>query len=403
MKLAYVVGIYPKPSETFIAREIAGLRARGHVVHIFSLYAPESGREAGVEYGWTGLARVLRGLNGDAANAALSRRWGARFTELGVDAVVAHFGSLPSTVALDAVGELPFFLSLHARDIYVEAERLPEKLARATAVVTCTGANLDFLNASYPGVETKLHLIYHGLPQSWLERPAPERQRTPDEPLRLLAVGRLVEKKGYHVLLDALKILEIPAILRIVGDGPLRAELEEITRNHGLTEQVTFTGWLNEEELLLEYAYADVFCCPSIPAADGDRDGLPNVLVEALSAGLPAVGSDFSAIPEAIIDNETGLLVDYGDPVLLAIALSRLADPHLRAALGTCAREYVAECFNAEHWLDRLEEIWGGINPIPIPWERRCLSGQIISTGKFPDRRCRQPRQQREPAGEIEG
>lgn len=392
MKLAYVVGIYPKPSETFITREIAGLRARGHIVHIFSLYAPETGREAGVEYGWTGLARVLRGLTGDTANTALARRWGACFTELGVEAVVAHFGSQPSTVALGAAGELPFFLSLHARDIYVEAEQLPEKLARATAVVTCTGANLDFLNANYPGIATKLHLIYHGLPQSWLERPVPERTRPDGAPLRLLAVGRLVEKKGYHVLLDALKILEIPADLRIVGDGPLRAELEKITRTHGLTKKVTFTGWLSEEELLLEYAYADVFCCPSIPAEDGDRDGLPNVLVEALCTGLPAVGSEFSAIPEAIIDNETGILVHYGDPVLLAIAISRLADPCRRAALGTCAREYVLERFNAEHWLDRLEEIWGRVNLTPMPWERRRISGKIVSTGKFPDRRCRQPR-----------
>ncbi|MEI7833701.1 MAG: glycosyltransferase family 4 protein [bacterium] len=358
MKLAYVVGVYPEPSETFIAREIAGLRARGHVVHIFSLFVPDSGQLAGVEYGWWGWSRMMRKLDPESSNTALSRRWAARFSELAVDAVVAHFASQPSTVALEAVGELPFFLSLHARDIYVEAEELREKLARATAAVTCTSANVDYLNMTYPDFGSKIQLVYHGLPARWLDAPVPERKRRPNEPLRLLAVGRMVEKKGYHVLLKALEITNVPVTLRLAGDGPLRMELEDAAHQLGLADKVTFTGWLSEEELLLEYAYADVFCCPSIPAQDGDQDGLPNVLVEALSTGLPAVGSDFSAIPEAIIDHENGLLAHYGDHVLLAIAISRLADPALRATLGTRARELVLEKFNSEPWLDKLAGIF---------------------------------------------
>ncbi len=358
MKLAYVVGVYPEPSETFIAREIAGLRARGHVVHIFSLFAPETGQLAGVEYGWWGWSRMMRKLDPEAANAALSRRWATRFSALAVDAVVAHFGSQPSTVALDAAGELPFFLSLHARDIYVEAEELREKLARAAAAVTCTCSNVDYLNMTYPGFGSKIKLVYHGLPARWIDTPVPPRTRLPGEPLRLLAVGRMVEKKGYHVLLKALEITNVPVTLRMVGGGPLRMELANAAHQLGLTDKVIFTGWLSEEELLMEYAYADAFCCPSIPAQDGDRDGLPNVLVEALSTGLPAVGSDFSAIPEAIIDCETGLLAHYGDHVLLAIAISRLADPALRATLGTRARALVQEKFNSEHWLDKLEAIF---------------------------------------------
>ena len=172
------------------------MRARGHQVAVFSLFTPASGAADGVTYGWaTGTARAWRKLGGAAAIRRLATTWQREFTTRGLDAVVAHFGSLPSTVALEAVGTLPLFLSLHARDIYVEAERLDEKLARAAATLTCTRANLDYLHAHFPAHTERIHLVYHGLPSAWLDITPSVHSRADDAPLRLLAVGRLVDEE----------------------------------------------------------------------------------------------------------------------------------------------------------------------------------------------------------------
>ncbi len=368
MHLACIVGTYPQPSETFIAREVAGLRARGLAVELFSLFIPAEGPAEGVTYGWANTpARVLRKLAEPAAVHALARRWGREFTRRGCDAVLAHFGSLPSTVAMEAAGDLPFFLSLHARDLYVEAEHLEEKLRRATAVLTCTRANLDYLRARYPGQSAKIHLVYHGLPRAWLETPAPARPRAAGAPLRVLAVGRLVEKKGFAVLLEAGALLArrgLAFTLRVLGDGPQRNALRAGARRLGITPQLTLDGWANREALCAAFAWASAFCCPSILAADGDRDGLPNALIEAQSTGLPAVGSRLSGIPEAISDGHTGFLVPPGDAGALAEALARYTDPALRATHGTAARAACLAGFDGERWLERLAQI---LNPEDSP------------------------------------
>jgi glycosyltransferase involved in cell wall biosynthesis len=336
MHLAYIVGTYPQPSETFIAREVAGMRARGHRVDVYSLFRPEA-PDAETVYGWpTVLARAMRKAAGPAAVRALGRRWGARFAESGVDTVVAHFGSQPSTVAL-YTGDLPLLLSLHARDIYVEAERLDEKIARAKAVVTCCEVNVRALRARFP--DAPLHRVYHGLPRAWLDAPIPTRERAPGAPLRILAVGRLVEKKGFHLL---------PADLhpRIIGDGPLRARLEAL----GLVPE----GWQSQAAIRDAYAWADVLVCPSLIAADGDRDGLPNVVVEAMSTGLPVVGTDVSGIPEAVLDGVTGFIAPVDG---LADALARYTDPDLRACHGAAAAAHVRAHFAAEAGYAQLEAL----------------------------------------------
>ncbi len=361
MHLAYIVGTYPQPSETFIAREVEGLRARGHVVEIFSLFPPRSGLVEGISYGWaSATARARRKVDEVGAVRALAGRWREEFARRGCDAVLAHFASLPSTVALEAAGELPLFLSLHARDIYVEAERLEEKMRRATAVVTCTQANVDYLREQYPLHAEKIQLIYHGLPRDWLAAPVPARPRSADEPLRVLAVGRLVEKKGFHALLLTAAWLELHGFaitLRILGDGPQRRMQRNLARELEIAARVRLDGWANHQHVRAAYAWADVICCPSIIAADGDRDGLPNVLIEAMSTGLPAIGSQLSGIPEAISDGQTGFLVPTRDINALADALQRYADPALRAAHGAAAREACLARFDGERWLDALEQV----------------------------------------------
>lgn len=361
MRLAYFLGTYPQPSETFIAREVEGLRARGHAVRIFSLFAPPGGPQCGVAYGWaSGAARARRKLFPRQALRALTRRWGAQLAAESYDAVVAHFGSLPSTVALAAAADLPCLLSLHARDLYVEAERLAEKIAAARAVITCTQANVDYLRDRYPAYAEKIQLIYHGLPRTWLDAPIPERQRSTGEPLRLLAVGRFVEKKGFGVLLAACAQVQargVPFVVRVVGDGPLRNTLVHQLQHAGLQHAVTVEGWKDDGPLRAAYAWADVFCCPSVLARDGDRDGLPNVLVEAMASGLPAIGSRLSGIPEAIEEGVSGLLTSPGDVDALAAAIVGVRDPARRAAMGASAAARIRQHFSAEQWLDRLQDI----------------------------------------------
>jgi len=364
MRLAYIVGTYPQPSETFIAREVEGLRARGHEVHLFSLFTPEEGEAKGVVYAWPGeLERGFRHYFPRVAVRMLAWEWKKRFARLHCDAVVAHFGSLPSTIALEAAKRLPLFISLHARDIYVEAERLEEKLARATGIVTCTQANVDYLRTRFPEYAEKIHLVYHGLPESWLSIPVPERSRAAGEPLHLLAAGRLVEKKGFRFLLEACARLHtdgFPFNVSILGDGPQLDELIRLRKELDLREVLALEGWMQEQELLAGYAWADVFCCPSVIAADGDIDGLPNVVVEAMASGLPIIGSRLSGIPEAVEDGDSGLLVPPADPAALAIAISCCADPDLRVRMGARAHTRACECFRAEHWLSRLETILQG-------------------------------------------
>jgi glycosyltransferase involved in cell wall biosynthesis len=340
------------------------MRARGHQIEIYSLFAPEEGKIAGVTYGW---ARPVDHLSRKAfpvqEQSRLARRWASRFAAGGYDAIVAHFASQPSTVALLAAGNVPFVLSAHARDLYVEAERLDEKVARARAVVTCTQENVRFLTERYPQAAQKIHGIYHGLPSHWLETTPPERPHNPDEPLRLLAAGRFVEKKGFTTFLDACARLHkvgVPVRAVILGDGPLRQAMFAHRRELDIYHELNIEEWADEETMRNAYIWADVFCCPSIVAEDGDRDGLPNVILEAMSTGLPCIGSRVSGIPEAVVDGETGLLVPPGDAAALAMAISCCADPELRAAMGAHAAARVREQFSADYWLARLEAVIAG-------------------------------------------
>lgn len=361
MRLAYIIGTFPQPSETFIAREVEGLRSRGHQVHLFSLFVPPSGAVEGVNYGWTSLPnRLNRRLFPEYALGSLAARWRSEFAEIQCNAVLAHFGSLPSTVALEAAGELPIFFSLHARDIYVEAEMLAEKIAHSRAVITCTQSNVDYLQSQFSLYAEKIHLIYHGIQQRWLDQPVPKRNRKAEEPLRLLAVGRMVEKKGFRYLLDACALLQtesFPFSLTIVGDGELHGELQKQRNRLGLQEKVTLKPWMSEELLRAEYARADLFCCPSVIAADGDRDGLPNTLVEAMACGLPVVGSRLSGIPEGVEDGVNGFLTSPENAHALADAILKFGEAGLIEQMGMNAQAKVKVKFYAEKWLEMLERL----------------------------------------------
>jgi glycosyltransferase involved in cell wall biosynthesis len=228
----------------------------------------------------------------------------------------AHFLHTPASVARYAalLRGLPWSGSAHAKDIWTTPEwEKREKLASCEWLVTCTAANRDHLAALAPA--GRVELVYHGIDLARFAPPSmPARARdgrNPSDPVVILSVARLVEKKGAEVLLEALA--RVPPKLHWklvhVGGGPLKDRLALLARDRGIHERVEWRGALTQDRLLLEYRNADVFALASRVARDGDRDGLPNVLMEAQSQGLACVATRVSAIPELVRDGETGVLV----------------------------------------------------------------------------------------------
>jgi len=283
-----------------------------------------------------------------------------------VDHIHAHFASYPTAVALLAsrLTDIPFSFSAHAYDIFANISPYWRAQARAARFITvCSEHGLARVRElSRLQDAEKLHLIYHGVD---LERFSPPPPRMPlDEPVRLLSVGRLVPKKGFDVLLRACHLLALRGrdfSLTIIGDGPLRTDLEGLSRRLGLAERATFAGTRQFDEMPAAYLAADVLATPSVVMPDGDRDGLPNVILEAMACGLPVVSCDVGGIPEAVVHDETGLTAATGKPDDFAAKLDALiSDAGLRRRLGESARELVARKFDAEDGLGKLAALFRG-------------------------------------------
>jgi glycosyltransferase involved in cell wall biosynthesis len=269
----------------------------------------------------------------------------------------AHFAHGTTTITWLAarITGLPFSFTGHARDIYAPDLNphgwLRRKLLAAEFAVTCTAANVAHLRRIAPGAD--IRLVYHGLNADFtrlLEAPAPP--RAVNGTLRVLGVGRLVAKKGFDVLVDACAELErrgVPFEALIVGqDDKHGAVVGAAIRRHGLDGRVRLPGPVSQTELLAEYRRATVLCMPCRLLPD-DRDGIPNVLVEAMAAGAPVVASAVSGIPELITDGVNGLTVAPEDPEALADALIRLHhDRALAARLAEAGRATVRERFDGD-------------------------------------------------------
>ena len=248
---------------------------------------------------------------------------------------------------------MPFGFSAHARDVRkIEAAALSRQARLAACVVACNAEVAGVLQAAGAHVDH----VPHGVDASRF-RPG---HRMRNGRLEILAVGRLVEKKGFEVLVDATRRLTSPFRLRIIGDGGLRDRLESAigvdhrSRRHQVG-RIELCSPRTHAELPDVYASSDVVVVPSVIDATGDRDGLPNVVLEAMASGVAVVGSDVAAIATAVVDGETGFLVPPGDPVALASRLEVLArDPHLTARLGRTGRERVEADFPLEGCIDRL-------------------------------------------------
>ena len=391
--VAFVLKGYPRLSETFITQEIVALEERGLAIRIVSLrhpteasvhpvharvrapvaYLPEylHHEPARVFRAWRAVRRRphyraalrlwLRDLARDPTRNRV-RRFGQALVmahELPGEAVHihAHFLHTPASVARYAahLTGRSWTGSAHAKDIWTTPRwEKREKLADARWAVTCTAVNRDELDALAPG---KVELVHHGLDLA--EFPPPPARPPGDAPpvLTIVSVGRAVEKKGYPDLIAALARLPATPAWRFVhvGGGPGIATLRRVAARAGIADRVEWAGALARPELLARLRAADVFVLASRIARDGDRDGLPNVLLEAQSQRLPCVATRVSAIPELIVDGVTGLLTPPGDPAALAAGLERLLrDRGLRDRLGAAGERRVRSEFSSVAGADRL-------------------------------------------------
>ena len=392
---------YPRLSETFIAQELLALEQRGFSLALFSLRRPTDGATHPVhadikarvtylpEYLHHGVRRVFRAwrkarklpgyrdafaawakdLRRDPTRSRV-RRFGqalvlAAELPANIAHLHAHFLHTPASVTRYAamLRGLAWSCSAHAKDIWTIPEwEKREKLAACSWTATCTAGNALHLR-TLASAATQIDLVYHGLDANRF--PAPRAHRDdkdagePGLPVMILSVGRAVDKKGYDDLLHALALLSPQQHWRLdhIGGGPLASKLERIARELGLHDRIRWRGPQAHAAVLDAYRSADIFVLPCRISGDGDRDGLPNVLLEAQSQRVACVSTRVSGIPELIVDGVTGLLVEPRSPRTLAAAIARLiGDPALRRALADAGFERTTTQFSLHSGADVLAQ-----------------------------------------------
>lgn len=405
LRLSYIIGSYPVLTETFIDREIGQVIGRGVDLEIVSIRRPQGVlspsqlamadrvryllpaslpglflahlisvvRRPRTYFGlllWlltrphpSGRFRsVLHFATGIYAAWALRDRRGVH--------IHAHFIDRAATVALVAARFLDttYSVTAHAREIYVRPVLIRERMAGAAFVVTCTEYNRRHLAAQVaaPGGGPRMVRIYHGLE---LTQFAPsERRGAEARDSLLLAVAQLMERKGLRYLIQACRLLVdrgIPVRCAIVGDGPMRADLDHLIQDLDLGGVVQLIGPLSYPDVREYYRRAHAMVLPCIVTSDGDRDGIPNAILEAMAEGLPVVSTAVSGLPEVVRDGETGLVVPQRDATAIADAVQRiLMNPDLALRLAEEARALVVREFDLRRNIDRLLELFGSVRPV---------------------------------------
>ncbi|WP_227270465.1 glycosyltransferase family 4 protein [Roseobacter weihaiensis] len=388
-KVAYVCKRYPRFSETFVVNEILAHEAAGLELEVFALRTVEethfqdqiSKVRAPVTHIPTKLkqpqdfwklirqaeanfpqsARALIAMeHADANDVAQGIILALACKERGIIHLHAHFGTAAATVAriAGAVAGIAYSFTAHAKDIYHDYAspiRMDLKLRDASTVVTVSDYNLDHLCATYGAANVRR--VYNGIDLRRFAYAPPKQHAT-----GILAVGRLVEKKGFHILLEAISLMrqqgEAPHCT-IIGAGDEEANLRAQIEASNLGDAVTLTGPMPQPEVITAMQNAAVIACPCIVGRDGNRDGLPTVLLEAMALGTPCVATTVTGIPELVQHEETGLCVGEGDPVALAAALSRLInDQTLRAKVSKKARALIEMEFDVVRSAAALRNIF---------------------------------------------
>ena len=397
LNILVVAGAFPLASETFVREQCRGLVALGQNVEILAL------RPGDNQWGPRDLALDLAGrtrvANIDRPAFARIAMMPHRFLRLGLSSPPAALGSISPALGWRATSGqlLEVAAALGGRRTYdvIHCEFGP--MGRIAVALKAAGLIDGAISTAFYGYDITREIRKHGsevysalyreakvlLPNSnylkglLLKAGAPEEKvrlhrlgilkddfayidranRT--GPLRMLAVGRCVEKKGFEYLIRAVAGVrdDTDWIARIVGDGELRPGLEALSRELGVEDRVEFVGWKTQEEVNEEMASADLFVAPSVTAADGDMEGLPLVVAEAMATGLPVLGTRHSGIPEAVRDGENGIVVEERDIEGLKGGIRAFSDPALRLAAGKRSREVMELDFDADKQARRLLDI----------------------------------------------
>ena len=389
-KTAYILLWYPLPSETFIFREVENAKAAGMPFFVHALYgearkhlSPQMAAVAPTvaRLGARSIPRILADMAWWAVRRPIEtaailatipwRRWSClevagenvfamcagfslarKFLADGIEHIHAGWANGPATAAWVAsrLSGIPFSFSARAGDIYPPDGALAEKMRAAVAIHTNNKANIAHLTATAPDAAAKIRQIYNSLTLTG-------RDVSPvhlEPPYRLLAVGRFCRTKGFDVLIDACSVLArrgFPFQLTLVGAGlPLpTALIRRRIRIHGLRARVFLPGFVSHDRMSELYAATDIFIMPSVVHPSGDRDGIPNVIMEALAHRIPVVATDVCGIPEVVEDGVTGRLVAQRDPEAIADAVMALAgDRESALAMAEEGKKRVAAMFDPE-------------------------------------------------------
>ncbi len=398
--LGMILKGYPRISETFISNEILLLEQLGIPIRIFSMRHPresfchDSVRriKARINYLPTELfldfprllmpatflalrnpARFLTALSKAGERFRRTRNLGTlkhllqgafltnQFLRHSPEVVHlhAHFAHSPTSVALftSILSGLDFSFTAHAKDIYTSnPKQLREKIDLASLVVTCTKHNKQYLQDIAGTNNTPIHCVYHGIDLDLFQHT--EKKREPQEPYQILTVARLTAKKGIPTVIAALKQLEekgIDFVYTLIGDGDDRDDIMQLIIDHGLRDKVRWLGTVPHDKVINEFSRTDLFVLGCNISKNGDRDGIPNVLVESLAMGTPAVGTEVSALGEIIHPEETGLLVKPENPTATAEAMLRLlTDTTLREQTGAGGKRLVSTTFDNRQLIQKL-------------------------------------------------
>ena len=312
----------------------------------------------------------LRGRVAALAHLLVACHWARSLRRQKVRLIHAQWAHSSGTIGMYAgwLLDVPFSFTGHAVDLFRDRVALRDKIRRAEFIVCISTFHEDFYK-EHGARQEQLRLAYCGVDVEQLGPPLQAKCRTP---FRILASGRLVDKKGFHDLVEACRLLAGEGLAFecvIAGTGPLYGALTEQIRQAGLSDRVRLTGEVVKQERLAEFMHTgDVYCLPCVPAPDGDIDGLPQMLMEAMACGLPAISTRLVGIPDLVVDGRTGILVEPGQPEQLAMAIRSIhIDPALANRLARAGREWVVERFDISKCLEPLmEEFRKRLDPLEL-------------------------------------
>jgi colanic acid/amylovoran biosynthesis glycosyltransferase len=386
-KLGYLFERFPAFTQTFCAREIAEIYRQGSAPPVYSIRRPAGASPANIPLENVAVyylpdtnslefkiktkliaprIKELWSGSGDLRDKGRFREavyLGPRLKKAQVSHVHVHFAGLASRTAwwLKRLFGITYSFTGHANDIFCpkpdQRVSLGELIHEASFVVVVSDFGTNWLRRDFPDSAHKIHRVYNGLDLSVFKSAGSEHH-----PVRLLSIGRLIEKKGFKFLIETGRLLRsagLPFVCQIVGEGPEQDRLEELIREHHLSDMVQLTGPLPQTKLVEMLAQSSIFVFPAIHDSSGDTDNLPTVLIEAMASRLPIVATKIAGIPEIVQHDENGFLVPEKDPAQLADAIRALAgNKAMRERFGTASRRITEEKFALPHTVGQLKKLF---------------------------------------------